>query len=241
MTAVSVAARPTAAQFRSRNGGGGLFTESVNQWAGSYLALAGARLGLAPSVLTAANLVLGVAASITVAALAGRMAAGALPAAAVCLPALLVWHLAYSLDCADGQLARVTGVASPAGARMDVLSDVAAQIVLVSAVASVGHAYRPDTPAWLLASFAGTWLVNLVTSILAKGDSAQSLVTSGSPVVRAVKLVRDYGAVVTVVGLVLAFVPAWTIWLMAAFTVVNGLFLLASIVAAGRASLRRPD
>jgi hypothetical protein len=38
--------------------------------------------------------------------------------------------------------------------------------------------------------------------------------------------------------LVLAFVPQWTVWVMVAFTAVNGLFLLASIAASARASLR---
>ncbi len=80
-------------------------------------------------------------------------------------------------------------------------------------------------------------MVNLVTSVMQQGAAAQSLVTSRSPLVRVVKLVRDYGAVVTVLALAIAVVPAWTVWLMAAFTAVNGLFLLASVAAAARASL----
>ena len=69
--------------------------------------------------------------------------------------------------------------------------------------------------------------------------SQQSLVASRAPIVRVVKLVRDYGAVVTVLALGIAFVPRWTVWLLVAFTVVNGLMLLASIAASARASLRR--
>ena len=76
-----------------------------------------------------------------------------------------------------------------------------------------------------------------VSSPVQQGTAAQSLVTSRSPLVRAVKLVRDYGAVVTVLAVAIALVPAWTIWLMVAFTVINGLFLLASIAAAARASM----
>ena len=98
--------------------------------------------------------------------------------------------------------------------------------------------YEPTPPAWLIAAFAGTWMVNLVTSILQQGESAASLVTGSSLPVRLIKLIRDYGAVVTVIGLVLAFVPQWTVWVMVAFTAVNGLFLLASIAASARASLR---
>jgi phosphatidylglycerophosphate synthase len=236
MTTVTAPARPGAAQFRARNRGGGLFTETVNQRIGSHLAVAAERLGLPPTALTLANLVLGLAGAILVGALAGPMRSGSVPHLVVGLIGLVIWQLAYSFDCADGQLARVTGRASPAGGRADVLCDVALQIALVAAVATVGHAYRPGMPDWLVAAFAGAWMVNVIASELQKGGAAQSLITSGSPVIRVVKLVRDYGAVVTVVALVIAFVPQWTVWLMVLFTVINGLFLAASIVAAARSS-----
>src|SRR5439155_1078483 len=100
-----------AADFRARHRGGGLFTETVNQRLGAYLCVPAYRFGLAPTVLTLANLVLGLAAAAGVAVLAGRA-----PAPLVGLGALVLWHLAYSLDCADGQLARVTGQASRARA-----------------------------------------------------------------------------------------------------------------------------
>jgi phosphatidylglycerophosphate synthase len=233
----TVATRPTAADFRARNRGGGLFTETVSQRIGSYLSVAADRIGAPPTVLTLLNLVIGLGTSIAVATLSGRMHSGAAPALAVGLAALVGWHLAYSLDCADGQLARVTGQTSPAGARIDVLCDVALQISLVTAVAAVANAYH-RTPVWLVGAFAGTWMVNLVTSVMQQGSAGQSLIASRSPVVRVVKLIRDYGAVVTLIALVLAFAPRWTIWAMAAFTLVNGLFLLASIVATARSSLR---
>jgi phosphatidylglycerophosphate synthase len=234
-----VPVRPTAAEYLAQNRGGGLFTETVNQRIGAYLAVAAHRLGLAPTALTIANLVLGVGGSVLVGLLAPRMHSGAVPAPVVGLAALVLWQLAYSLDCADGQLARVTGQAGPAGARVDILSDVALQISLVAAVATVAHQYTPHLPTWLVAAFAGTWMVNLVTSVLQQGASAASLVTSGSPVVRVVKLVRDYGAVVTGIALVIAFAPHWTVWLMCAFLVVNGGFLVASIAMAARAGLTR--
>ena len=222
---------PTAAEYLARNRGGGLFTETVNQRLAAHLCVVAARLNLHPTVLTLTNLVLGLGASITVIALAGEVRGGAV---VIGLAALAVWQFAYTLDCADGQLARVSGKTGPAGKRIDILADVAMQISLVSAVIAVA-----DPPAVLAAVFAGTWMVNLVTSVLQQGDAAQSLVTSSSPLVRVVKLIRDYGAVVALIGLVLAFVPQWTIWLVAGFTVVNGLFLLASVGAAARASLIR--
>jgi phosphatidylglycerophosphate synthase len=239
VTAVAPGTRHAAAEFLARNRGGGLFTETVNQRVAAYLCVAAERLGLPPTVLTLGNLLLGLAASALVIAVAPAMADGVVPAAGIGLVALLLWQLAYSLDCADGQLARVTGQASPAGKRIDILCDVALQISLVAAVATVAGAYHPGLRSWLVAGFAGTWMVNLVTSTLQQGDAAASLVTSRSPAVRLIKLVRDYGAVVTVIGLVLAFVPSWTLWLMVAFTLVNGGFLALSIAATARTSLGR--
>ncbi|HKT02915.1 MAG TPA: CDP-alcohol phosphatidyltransferase family protein [Rugosimonospora sp.] len=241
MTALAANQNPTshtAAEFLGRNRGGGLFTETVNQRLAAHLNVLAYRLGAPPTALSLVNLFLGLATSITVGLLANQMRDGGVPAVAVGLAALVGWQVAYTLDCADGQLARVTGKASLAGRRVDVLCDVALQICLVAAVGTVVRAYHPDTPAWLLAAFAGTWMVNLVTSELQKGDAAQSLITSGSLPVRLVKLVRDYGAVITVIALVLAFQPAWVLAVLVAFTAINGLFLLASIAAAVKASLR---
>lgn len=229
---------PRAAEFLAHHRGGGLFTETVNQRVASYCCVVAHRRGLTPTALTLINLAIGLATSIAVAALAGPMAEGTVPALPVGLLALLAWQFAYSLDCADGQLARVTGRASPAGGRVDVLADVAQQISLIAAVASVAVAYQPGVPTWLVAGFAGSWMVNLVTSVLQQGAAASSLVSSRSLPVRLVKLIRDYGAVVTVLGLALAAIPQWTVWIMVGFTLVNGGFLLVSIAAAARASLR---
>ncbi|MBO4205134.1 CDP-alcohol phosphatidyltransferase family protein [Micromonospora echinofusca] len=230
--------RPTVADFHRTNRGGGLFSESLSQWLGAVFAAGAHRLGLRPTALTIANLVLGLTASATVVALADRVAAGTVPAWLVGLVALVGWQVAYALDCADGQLARVAGQGSPAGARVDVLCDVAAQIALVTALGTVTVAQRPSTPVWLVAAFAGTWMVNLVTSVMQAGPNAASMVTSTSLPVRLAKLIRDYGAVIFVAGLVLMFAPALTFWVVVAFTVVNGGFLLASIAFSARASLR---
>ncbi|MGC9667097.1 CDP-alcohol phosphatidyltransferase family protein [Planosporangium sp. 12N6] len=240
MTTATRPDRHTAAEFLARHKKSGLFTDGINQRIAAYMSVAAERLGLPPTALTLGNFVLGLAAAALVVLAAPAMADGRVPAPLVGLVALVLWQVAYSLDCADGQLARVTGQASPAGARLDILCDVALQIALVAAVSSVAYAYHPDgVRPWLVAGFAGSWMVNLVTSALQQGTAAASLVTSRSLVVRMVKLIRDYGAVVTVIGLVLAAVPAWTLWLMLAFTAVNGGFLLVSIAASARTSLRR--
>lgn len=233
-------ARPTAADFLATNRGGGLLSEAIDQPVGARIALAGHRLGLAPSVLTIVNLVLGVGTSAAVIALAGPMRSGAVRPIVVGLVALVAWHVAYQFDCADGQLARVAKRTSAAGARLDILCDVAVQIALVSAVSAVAVRYAPGTPTWFVSAFAGCWMINLVTSVLATGAQAQSLVTSRSPVVRIIKLSRDYGAMITLMAIAIAFVPSWLVWVMVAFAVVNTLFLLASIAAATAKSIRPP-
>ena len=229
---------PTAADFYAVNRGGGLFSEAVSQHIGARMALAAYRRRLAPTVLTVANLGLSCLVSFGVIAAAEPVADGRMWAWPVGLLALVGWQLAYALDCADGQLARVTGQTSAAGARTDVLCDVAAQIALVAALAATAGAQVAATPAWLLAAFAGTWMVNLVTSVMQSGPQAASMVPSRSLPVRVIKLIRDYGAVITLAAVVLTIAPQWTIWLVGLFTLVNAGFLAASIAFAGRQSLR---
>jgi phosphatidylglycerophosphate synthase len=232
-------AGPTADDFYRANRGGGLFSEALSQRLGARIAVFAHKHGLAPTVLTVANLGLGCLVSATVVAAAAPVAEGRVWAWPVGLVALIGWQLAYGLDCADGQLARVTGQSSAAGGRVDVLCDVAAQIALVSALAATADAQVPHVPAWLLTVFAGTWMVNLVTSVLQAGPQAASMLGSTTLPVRVLKLIRDYGAVITAAGLVLTIAPQWTIWLVGLFTLVNGGFLGASIAFAGRESLRR--
>ncbi|GIF11426.1 CDP-alcohol phosphatidyltransferase family protein [Actinoplanes teichomyceticus] len=230
--------RPTAADYYAVNRGGGLFSEAVSQRIGAQLAVFAYRNRLSPTVMTIGNLGIGCLTSFVVIAAAGPVAAGSGFGWLVGLLALLGWQLAYAFDCSDGQLARVTGQTSAAGGRLDVLCDVAVQSALVAALSATAKAQEPDTPAWLLAAFAATWMVNLVTSVMQHGEQASSMVTSRSLPVRAVKLVRDYGAVIAVAGVLLTVAPQWTVWFVALFTLVNGGFLAASIAFAGRAALR---
>jgi phosphatidylglycerophosphate synthase len=229
---------PTAADYYGVNRGGGLFSEAISQRLGARIAVFAHKHRLAPTVLTVANLGLSCLVSFVVVAAAGPVAQDHVWAWPVGLLALLGWQFAYALDCADGQLARVTGQTSAAGGRVDVLCDVAGQIALVAALSAVAEAQVPETPAWLVAAFAGTWMVNLVTSVMQSGSQASSMVTSRSLPVRLVKLVRDYGAVIALAGLVLILAPQWTIFVIGAFTLVNGAFLAASIAFSGRASLK---
>jgi len=235
------AVKPSAADFLALNRRGGLFTQFVNQRIGSYCALAAHRLGLAPTMVTLINLVCGLAVSAALVLAAPAMADGRVSPVLMGLLALVVWQFAYSLDCADGQLARVTGRTSPAGAKVDILADIAQQTAVTAATASVAMAFEPKTPAWLVAAFAGLWMTNLVTSVMGKGGDGDSLIASESVVVGVVKLIRDYGAIVVFIPVVIAFFPEWTIWVLALFTFVNGGFLAALIAKTALDSLKAPQ
>lgn len=227
MGAKAVAGRTAAGDFYAQHRGGGLLTEVVNQRAGSWLAWVAFRAGLSPGTVTVLGLLAGLAGSVLIVVYGQRVA----------WLGLVAWHVAYSLDCADGQLARVTGRASPAGGRLDVLCDLAVQIGVVTAVSAVALEASPGMPLLLPPVFAGAWLVNLFTSVLAAGPGSASLLPSGSLGVRVVKLVRDYSVMITASGIVIFLKPDWTPWLMAAFILVNGGFLALSLVQALRRSL----
>ncbi len=221
----------SARQMRATHRGGGLYSSAVSQVVGSVLAATAGNSGAHPTVLTLGSLTIGVASSV-VAAYAGIHSVPLLG-----LLALLGWQLAYALDCADGQLARTAKKTGPYGARVDVLVDFAVQVSVVAAVtAIVAHWQHP--PPGLLGAFAAVWLVNLFTSVLGGAEGATSLIGSGSPAVAVLKLARDYGFVIGVLGLLIAVAPRYVVAFLVAFLVFNAAFLLASIGRAAQLSMR---
>jgi phosphatidylglycerophosphate synthase len=208
----------------------------VNQRVGAHLARWARRRRLHPSALSLANLVLGVGTSVGVVVLAGSVASGTVPGWAVGVAALVLWHVAYSLDCADGQLARFTGRTSTAGARLDVLADAAVGISLAAALAATAVEHSSSVPTFMVVLLAGGWMVNVLTSVLQSGELAGSLVASTSPVVRLAKLPRDHSVVVTVCAFAVGFAPGSARWVIAFFAGFNCLFLALSIAAAARRS-----
>jgi phosphatidylglycerophosphate synthase len=222
---------PAAARFRAQaRPDAGLFIRRVNYPVAARWCAFAYRVRLRPTALTLANLLLGSAGSVLVIAAAPTIAAGQAPGAAAAVLAWLLWHAAYCCDCADGQLARVTAASTTDGARLDLLCDMGVQIMLVTATAVAAAAGRPGIPVWLPVAFAGTWMVNLVTSVMARQGSNTSLLVSAGWPVQAMKLTRDYGFVLTVIAGTLAVAPDQLTWLMTGFTLINGGFLAASIV-----------
>ncbi|QSB07094.1 CDP-alcohol phosphatidyltransferase family protein [Natronoglycomyces albus] len=210
----------------------------ANQRGAAYFSLAAYRLGWAPTHLTLINLFLGLSASALVIGYAGPAAESGWAWWPIALAVTLMWQVAYMFDCADGQLARATGTGSAAGARVDILCDVAIQASFVAAIVTVVHAYWPHTPVWISAAFAALWMVNLVTSVLASSDTHDSLINNDSLPIRIAKLIRDFSFIIIVVGVALALWPESLLGIMIFFGAVNGLFLLASIAVAARKALR---
>ena len=230
---------PRASDFRAvARADAGIFTHSINYPVAVRLAVVAHRLRIRPTTLTLLNLLLGVGASAAVIALADVVASGRWVPVVLGVAAWLVWQFAYCLDCADGQLARVTATATPAGGRLDVLCDIAVQVALVAAVIAVAAATTTSMPPWVFGVFAASWMVNLVTSVMAKEGTNVSLMASTSPAVRVVKVVRDYGFMLTVVAGALVIQRSAIVWVMVFFVAVNCGFLLASIAQSARASAR---
>lgn len=80
------------------------------------------------------------------------------------LAAGLVLQASYVLDCADGQLARLTGMTSPVGAYLDFLIDEFKALILVGACC-VRLWGQSDDPLWLLLGCGGIALVSVATSL----------------------------------------------------------------------------
>jgi len=239
MTSVAPHQRLGFADFYAHHGGGGLFTQLVNQRIGACLCVLAQRLRLVPTALTITNLILGISGSALIMIFTFKMHAGEGPGAPAGLTAVALWQLAYSLDCADGQLARATSTTSPAGARVDILCDAAVHISVVIAISALTSEFSPDVPRWIPSAFAAIWLANLVAPLaFARGSVEGSLLSvRNSTASRVLGTFSDYGAVVTLFGLVLTFAPRFTASLMAFFVAGHAVVLVIRIVVAARASV----
>jgi phosphatidylglycerophosphate synthase len=229
---------PRAADFLAHLRGGGLLTVAVNQRIGAGLCVLAHLLRLPPSVLTLCSLATGVGGSALLIGAGTPRPQGPIYAG---VGAFLLWQLSYCLDCADGQLARQTGTTSDAGARLDVMCDVAVHTSVVIAMSMSAVRHVPAAPTWLLAAFACAVLTNLCVSVLVpSGAAAGSLFTDNSrPVVRAGSLVFDYPVFLTAYTCVLVAVPDRLDLFLIAVVLVNLLLLLVRIVKATDVSLRQ--
>lgn len=220
---------------RAHRGGGLLCTRRVHDPLGSWAAAVAIRFHIHPTIVTLTGLVLALGASTLVIAQADHLRAGWLPG----LLALVLWQLSYILDCADGQVARATGKKSDFGARVDLLVDFLVQGGVICALIAV-LAQRADLPASLLAACAILWPVNLFIWVLVRSDgNAGRLFSRGGNIVTVIKMVRDTGFILFVVGMWLLVAPQSIVVPVVAITAVNASYLLASIGREAYMSMRR--
>ncbi|MBA3797291.1 MAG: CDP-alcohol phosphatidyltransferase family protein [Chloroflexi bacterium] len=142
-----------AREFRRRyQGPEGLFwIRRVNHPMGAMLALPLLPTRVTPNAVTVAGLLVHLLGALIV-ALASPPAS-----LLVMLAVLIIWQLAFSLDCADGQLARARGQASAFGAWFDQLVDVVSHAAVYTSLSLfLVRALDPD---------AGTAVVVAATAI----------------------------------------------------------------------------
>jgi phosphatidylglycerophosphate synthase len=219
---------------RQARSGGFLFTETVSDRLGTVVAAIGLRLGVHPTYLTLVNLVLGIGGSVAI--MVGRSPDRTAP---LLIAGVVRWQAAYIFDCADGQVARVTGKTSSYGKSVDVFVDVAVEISVVVAVSSVMLS-RHEIPGLLVVLFASSWYVNRVTCLLARGDDqvSHSLIARRSALVSMAKLGRDYPFIILVLGVWLLASPTTLFVPVMAVTAANLVLLLAYTVRAASLSVR---
>lgn len=193
---------PTTRELWTRySRGGGDLTQIFNQRVGAFFAVTAVRMGLSANTVSVLSACVGVTTS--------TLFVIALPAA---LPAALIgvigWQLAYSLDCADGQVARLSGKSSPRGAVLDLLIDflvhTSVAIAMLNAVSTeIEGPWREElsgffTAAWLMGPY-----FEALYGQLPKSEGTPEV----SPVRRMIRLVRDYSLHVTVLPLLLLVSP----------------------------------
>ncbi|MDQ4093096.1 MAG: CDP-alcohol phosphatidyltransferase family protein [Actinomycetota bacterium] len=192
---------------------------------GSWIAAIAIRFRIQASILTLADLLFALSATAVVIAQVDQAHPWWLPG----LIALVLWQLAYVLDCADGQVARATGKQSDFGARVDVLVDFLVHGAIICSLITV-IARWSDPPAALLAACAALWPVNLLIGVLARTDrNIGHSFTQRGRIVTVIKLVRDTGFILFATGVWLLIAPRSIIFPVVAITAFNAFFLLASI------------
>lgn len=208
--------------------GGFSFSATISDRLGSWIAAAGLRVNAHPTYLTLCNLGLGLGGSAAV-LIAGARHEG------LAVAGVLLWQLAYVLDCADGQLARATGKASTYGASVDVLADMAVQASVVVALARIILA-TSGLPATVVVLFASLWFVNFVTFMVAKSNGPDGAARPGL-VLSLGMLLRDYGFVILLLGCWLVVSRTTLAWPAMAVTASNVVVLVSRIVRDGALSL----
>jgi phosphatidylglycerophosphate synthase len=206
--------------------GGFAWTRQVNQRLGHVIAQRAALHSWSPNQLSLANLVVG-----TVTSLAVLLLAHSVDNVVLGVLALFGWQIAYTFDCADGQLARLTGASSARGAILDVFCDFAVQFSVVLALLQVSQSDAESQP--LLIGFAsGGWLLGTaMASLLTASDvSTRSEMKSS----RALANIQDYGFHIALLATLVVVQPTWVVYAVAGVAALHTAGLAVRILRLAR-------
>jgi phosphatidylglycerophosphate synthase len=205
------------------------YSRFVNRRIGRYLAAAAYRAGLSPNAVT------GVSALFTFSGIALLIALSPSWGQGAAVAVLLA--LGYAWDSADGQVARLTGLGSPAGEWLDHAVD-AVKVVTLPLALAVGFAVHDVVaPAWLLVPLVSAvtssvlFFAMILTEQLRRAHGVQSLApTDGRfPWLRSVLVLpTDYGVLCWT--FLLLGVPTVFLWVYAAITACTLVFLALALV-----------
>lgn len=192
---------------RYPRGGALLFTRHVNRPAGSLIAASVVDTGITPNMVSVAGSVVHAAAAAVL--LVTDRPIGVVP----WLLVLVLWQLAFSLDCADGQLARARGTASAFGAWLDIVLDVVTHVLVYGVLAwYVAGTLALDGPtaALFAAAVMGGHLIQLFTSFEHGPLGTEPAVARPPTWLRLAMHARqalDYGAFLCIAALLLPWPP----------------------------------
>ena len=205
------------------------YSRFVNRRIGRYLAAAAYRAGLTPNGVTAVSALFTFTGIALLVALPPSWGQGA------AITVLLV--LGYAWDSADGQVARLTGLGSPAGEWLDHVVD-AVKVVSLPLALGVGLAVHDVVPSgWLLVPLVSAitssvlFFAMILTDQLRRAHGVQSLApTDGRvPWLRSVLVLpTDYGVLCWTFLLLGA--PIGFLWFYTAITVCTTAFLALALV-----------
>lgn len=214
----------------------------VNRRIGAFIALALLPTPVSPNV-------------VSVAGLAVTLVGGAIVtfnhrsiAPVTVLIVFVLWQLAFSLDCADGQLARARGQSTPFGAWLDQVLDFVSHSIVFSALTVFAvRTNELDEPA---GAALGASIVALSLIQLFAGSQRNSLMGTAPALglgeggaLRWLGLGRhltDYGAMLALSAILLLWPPV-LLWFLVASGVLNGLTVAGQIATNWIAQGRQRD
>ncbi|MEO8461980.1 MAG: CDP-alcohol phosphatidyltransferase family protein [Chloroflexota bacterium] len=113
---------------RYPRGGALFFTRLVNRTVGAAIAVLLFSTPITPNMVSTAGFIVHVIAAVLVTTAASPIS----PLTWILL--LLLWQLAFSLDCADGMLARSRSASTPFGAWLDIFYDIITHVLVYGAL-----------------------------------------------------------------------------------------------------------